>query len=173
MKQCVLCISILTFILSGCNNNKDASLYEASARVIDGDTIILGNRLLIRLWGIDALEDKQFCELKEEKHLCGKQASEALQQIINDQIITCRQKDIDQYQRIIAICVTSEGVELNKEMVRKGWAVDYTYYSAGTYRLLQHEAFKAQRGMWQYDYIQNPRVWRKENLVNNRLEQNK
>ncbi len=156
---------ILISLLAACTRNNDAPSYEASARVVDGDTIILGKQLMIRLWGIDALEHQQYCILDNKEHPCGKRAAKALQQLIHDQLITCWQKDIDRYARIIAICKTQQGLELNKEMVQKGWAIDYTYYSGGAYRLLEHQAFKAQKGMWQYDDVQNPRAWRKENLI--------
>ncbi len=164
MKRYLLYVMVL---LSGCIQKDDAPSYEAVASVVDGDTIILGRQLMIRLWGIDALENQQDCRLNNEKHDCGKQAKVALQALIKDQKITCKQKDIDRYGRIIAICKTSQGLQINEQMVRNGWAVDYTYYSGGMYRLLEHQAFQGQKGMWQYDHVQNPRAWRKENLTYN------
>ncbi len=155
-------LSIL--LLTSCKiTQDDDKTYRGKISIKDGDSFTLGNKLSVRLWGIDAPELAQTCVYEGKAQACGKQSAAALQKLAGNQEVICTQQDIDQYERIIAICVTTEGVELNEAMVKQGWAVDYTHYSGAKYRLLEQEAFQAQRGMWQYDHVQSPREWRKDN----------
>lgn len=72
--------------------------------------------------------------------------------------VTCRQKDVDRYNRIVAICFAGP-VNLNAEMVRSGWAIAYRKYSKD-YVDGEAEARTAQRGMWQGVFVK-PWEWRR------------
>jgi len=116
-----------------------------NAYVIDGDTLqINGQRF--RLYGIDAPESDQSCTKKDEKYSCGKEATSALAQMIGNQTVVCEKKDIDKYNRIVAICRAGE-IELNKWMVANGHAVAYRQYSS-RYILDELQARIAGRGLW-------------------------
>jgi endonuclease YncB( thermonuclease family) len=98
------------------------------ASVIDGDTIeIHGTR--IRLFGIDAPESSQLCVRPTgERWRCGQQASFALADRIGRAIVRCEERDIDRYQRIVAVCF-KDAEDLNRWLVANGWAVAYRRYS--------------------------------------------
>ncbi len=128
------------------------------ARVIDGDTIeIRGQR--IRLHGIDAPESKQFCEKHGEEYRCGQQASLALADIVGQSVIRCEPNGVDRYKRIIGVCFKGDQ-DLNRWMVRNGWAVAYRRYSKD-YVTDEESASSAGIGIWAGQF-QMPADWRKE-----------
>ncbi len=72
------------------------------AKVIDGDTIqVAGER--IRLHGIDAPEGRRTCSRDSVTWLCGAESARALRQFIDGQQVTCRERDVDRYGRIVAV----------------------------------------------------------------------
>ena len=132
------------------------------AEVIDGDTIaIRGSRTRIRLWGIDTPEGKQTCRDRAgQRYLCGARAADALAGLIGrNGHVTCTPKDRDRYGRIVAIC-RIRGQDLNAEMVRQGWAVEYTQYSDGRYSALEAEARRRRLGLWSGTFVK-PWEWRR------------
>lgn len=95
----------------------------------DGDTIAMqGYR--IRLYGIDAEE-------LSEPH--GAKAKWGLASMIvaSHLPIRCERMPGVTHGRIVAECFTSTGVNINAEMVRKGYALDCARYSRGKYRALE------------------------------------
>jgi endonuclease YncB( thermonuclease family) len=130
--------------------------FTGRAYVIDGDTLeIEGQR--IRLFGIDAPESDQTCTKDGHIYLCGKQATSALADKIDSKSVTCREKDIDKYQRVVAIC-SAEGADLNRWMVAEGHAVAYVAYSF-RYLFDDLKARYAGRGIWSGEF-QNPADYR-------------
>jgi len=128
------------------------------ASVIDGDTIeIHGQR--IRLHGIDAPESRQTCEDATGRlYRCGQRAALALSGKIGRSPVNCRQRGVDRYGRIVAVCFKA-GEDLNAWMVRQGWAVAYTRYS--TDYVDDQAVAKAQgRGIWQGEFT-SPEAWRR------------
>ena len=133
------------------------SVITGTASVIDGDTIeIHGQR--IRLYGIDAPESGQSCVRNGEQYCCGQQAATALADMIDRASVRCEQRDIDRYQRIVAVCWLG-GVDLNSMMVSKGWAIAYRRY---TEDYVNHEAVAqtAKAGMWAGSFVE-PAKWRR------------
>ncbi|MEN5275736.1 thermonuclease family protein [Brucella sp. TWI432] len=137
--------------------------FKGKATVVDGDTIIIeGMKQRVRLYGIDAPEGKQPC-LNElgDRYLCGSKAADALAEIIGrNGRAACEQLDTDRYGRAIAVCFV-DGVDINQEMVRRGWAVEYTKYSDGRYSVNEQEARSSKRGLWSGEF-QMPWDWRKQ-----------
>ena len=96
-------------------------------RIIDGDTIRIGNTR-IRFHGIDAPEAKQTCTVGGKEWSCGREATNALVDIVGEHWVSCSQRDVDRYGRIVAVC-RAGSVDLNAWMVGNGWAVAYRRYS--------------------------------------------
>jgi endonuclease YncB( thermonuclease family) len=98
------------------------------ANVIDGDTIeIHGAR--IRFHGIDAPESRQECTRPNSATWrCGQQSALALAERIRRATIRCLPRDRDRYGRVVAVCF-KDGEDLNRWLVRNGWAVAYRKYS--------------------------------------------
>ena len=137
-----------------------SSTISGRASVIDGDTIeIQGQR--IRLYGIDAPESRQTCrDGNGRDYRCGQRATSALSNKIGGQTVSCDQKDIDRYGRIVAVCRVG-GEDLNGWLVSEGLAIAYRYYSMD-YVSMEDAARTAKRGLWAGSFIE-PWEWRKQN----------
>ncbi len=130
---------------------------SGAASVIDGDTIeIHGQR--IRLHGIDAPESGQVCLADGEEYPCGQKAALALAEKIGRKPVTCEERDIDRYGRIVAVCCLG-GDDLNEWLVSEGWALAYRRYSQD-YVDEEHEARTARRGIWRGEFVA-PWDWRR------------
>ena len=101
------------------------STISGTALVHDGDTLRLDG-YAIRLEGVDAEE------LTEPN---GYRAKAGLQSLIRGSV-TCTVTGEKTYDRYVAVCF-SNGVNLNAEMIRLGYALDCKRYSGGKYRSLE------------------------------------
>ena len=137
---------LLGLMLGGYVSWPEKNTHESkSMRVVDGDTLVLDDKR-IRLFGIDAPEMKQSCSRETGKYLCGQAAKEALTDFIGAQPVTCEERDIDKYGRMVAICYVGS-TEINKWLVAQGHAVAYKNYT-DRYNDAEEEARAAKRGIW-------------------------
>jgi endonuclease YncB( thermonuclease family) len=128
--------------------------------IIDGDTIKIFNKR-IRFHGIDTPEKKQTCISNSYEYSCGVKATNALKRKINGKSVTCKVHDkLDRYKRYVGVCFL-ETVDLNKWMVRNGYAVAYRRYSKD-YIEDENYAKKKKIGLWSGNFIL-PEKWRKLN----------
>ena len=127
------------------------------AIIIDGDTIHIGENK-IRLQGIDAPEYRQTCTIDKEIWNCGIESTMALKNLILDKEVYCEIIDKDKYKRFVGICYLNNQ-NINKYMVRNGWAIAYRYYSLD---FVEDEklAKKDKIGLWQGKF-QEPYLYRK------------
>jgi endonuclease YncB( thermonuclease family) len=156
MKLLVLVLVVFLHL----NTKIIASEISGFAVVTDGDTIkILNNK--IRLHGIDAPEKKQNCTKNAKEYNCGIVATEALINKISKNVVKCLiQKNKDRYNRFIGVCFVDQE-NLNKWMVKNGYAVAYRRYSKD-YILDEDSAKKNKLGLWSGVFL-NPEKWRKLN----------
>ena len=134
------------------------------ARVIDGDTIAIGE-VRVRLEGIDAPETDQTCNragvgrwlLSTWK--CGREATAHVERVVRDRTVRCDSSGKDAYGRMLGICVV-EGLEINADLVRQGLAWAFIKYSQ-RYIAIESEARAAKRGIWQAE-TKPAWVWRAE-----------
>ena len=128
----------------------------AETKVIDGDSLIVNGKE-IRLSGIDAPEFFQVCYDKNGKEYeCGQKAKKVLESLVGKDI-KCKTLEVDRYKREVAICF-SRGKNINKEMVRRGWAVAYTLYT-NDYEKAEIEAKEKRKGIWQGRFMK-PELYR-------------
>ena len=125
----------------------------------DGDGLYFGD-VRIRLFGIDAPEKKQMCQLDGKDVACGLASAQFLAQLVYQKYTSCQIVKVDKYGRGIAICKTDEG-DINAMMVRNGWAVAYHYYSSA-YAEDEKAAQNERIGLWQMQFIE-PWKWRQQN----------
>ena len=128
-------------------------------RIVDGDTIHI-DKIKYRLHGIDAPEMRQLCKINGKSYQCGVKSKEFLLSLIGDKQVRCVQKDIDRYKRIVAECFVNN-ININKALVKSGWALAYTDYSKD-YVADEHFAQENALGMWKGTFIE-PKKWRKLN----------
>lgn len=124
-----------------------ARVIEGAARVVDGDTIeVAGER--IRLFGIDAPEVGQTCDLNGKPWRCGTFASRQLIAIIGGSRVFCDQAaPPDRYGRMVAVCHAGV-LDIGAAMVRGGAATAYLRYS-DRYAPHESQARAEGRGLWQ------------------------
>ena len=128
------------------------------ASVTDGDSLEI-RVMRIRLNGIDAPEARPLCTRPSgQTGRCGQQAALALSDRIARRSVNRVTRDIDRYGRTIAIC-SQDGVDLNRRMVREGWAVAYRRYSSD-YVLEGSQARRAGRNIWSGTFVM-PWDWRR------------
>ncbi|HSF65384.1 MAG TPA: thermonuclease family protein [Paracoccaceae bacterium] len=120
---------------------------EGPARVVDGDTLdVAGER--IRLFGIDAPEARQTCDLRGKAWACGTFATRALQAEVARGPVACEvQVPADAYGRPVAIC-RAGGRDIGRALVRQGAATAYARYST-RYAADEAAARAAGAGLWQ------------------------
>lgn len=117
-------------------------------RILDGDTAeLLYNEelpLMLRLQHIDAPE-------KRGSQPYGNKAKTVLSDLCFGQIVTIlTDGDFDMGGRMIGEIINEEGINVNKEMVRLGYAWHYKKYSDDlSYDELEKEARINRRGLWQ------------------------
>ena len=140
-------------------------------KVIDGDTVNIDSKK-IRLEGIDAPEIKQQCkkpflkisaiigfELNKD-YSCGVIAKKKLKDKIDNTKIKCVSSSKDRYKRFLATCY-KDRINLNKWMVRNGYAAAYKRYSKDYIRDEEY-ARENKLGIWEGSFIM-PEKWRKLN----------
>ena len=153
-------IIFVVIILLNLNEKIIASEIYGLPIITDGDTIkILNNK--IRLHGIDAPEKNQKCNKNGKEYNCGADATEALIKKISKNTIKClTQKKKDRYNRFLGICFIDKE-DLNKWMVRNGYAIAYRRYSKN-YILDEEYAKSKKLGLWSGTFLM-PEKWRKLN----------
>jgi endonuclease YncB( thermonuclease family) len=131
-----------------------------SYQAIDGDSFKAGETE-IRLYGIDAPEYRQFCvDNSGEQKPCGKLARDVLSKFIRTKTINCKIIDRDRYGRQVSVCKDG-ALEINREMVRLGWAVAYRRHALN-YIAAEKEAKSAKRGIWAWQF-ELPETYRAKN----------
>tara|TARA_B100001248_G_C27008056_1_gene286380 strand:+ start:13 stop:513 length:501 start_codon:yes stop_codon:yes gene_type:complete len=140
-------------------------------KIIDGDTIKIGESK-IRLEGIDAPEMRQICEKPflqisyiiglsfNKDYKCGVVSKEKLLNKIKKSKIRCTGSSKDKYKRYLATCY-KDRTNLNKWMVRQGYAVAYKKYS-NRYLIDEQYAKENKLGIWKGTFLR-PEKWRKLN----------
>ena len=135
-------------------------------RVIDGDSIVIG-KLRIRMQGIDAPELKQECLDNKSNQLykCGEVAKKHLIKLIDEQLIECTNEGLDRYQRQLSYCYVGK-LNLNREMVRTGYAMAYSKYDKSFTRE-ETEAKANKAGIWASKF-ENPEQYRRAKQKENK-----
>ena len=164
----ILLTLLLTFFLTQILNS--AEIYGIP-KIIDGDTVHIGNKK-IRLEGIDAPEIKQQCKKPfltislrigfqfNKNYSCGAISKRKLIEKIENSKIKCISSTKDRYKRYLATCYKNK-INLNKWMVRNGYAVAYKRYSKDYVRD-ENYAKENRLGIWEGSFTM-PEKWRKLN----------
>jgi endonuclease YncB( thermonuclease family) len=146
-------------LMGSAPRQQDWSALAAEVRVVDGDTLRLGDRM-VRLAGVDAPERGQSCSDAAGRGFdCGAAAAEALSRLVNNRSVVCLVAGRDRFGRGLAQC-SAGGAELNAGLIASGWAlamVDQPALAA-----LEAEARRGARGLWAGGFTR-PEEWRRRN----------
>lgn len=129
------------------------------SRVIDGDTVVLninGKDETIRLIGINTPETK---DPRKPVECFGYEASSKAKELLENKKVTLTpdstQDTRDKYGRLLGYIHTEDGLFFNLEMIKQGYAYEYTYNTPYKYqedfKQAQNEAQQAKRGLWASD----------------------
>lgn len=143
----ILLISLLSFAFDG-----------YVVKVADGDSFVIksyGQKIRVRMYGIDAPELKQ---------QYGKEAKKHLENLILGKRVELDILYEDRYSRKIAR-VYYKDKEINLEMLRSGnaWFYEYHAKKEKEYRRAYEKARKEKIGLWRDKNPQNPREFRLKN----------
>ena len=119
-------------------------------RVVDGDTVILGEIGTVRLIGVDTPETK---DPRKPVQYYGIEASAFLQSMLSGQSVRVEydHQRRDKYQRTLAYLYLRDGTFVNREIIRQGYGHAYLTYPfayAEDFRAAEREAREAERGLW-------------------------
>lgn len=145
-------------LMGSAPRNQEWSSPAAQIRIVDGDTIRLGDRTL-RLYGVEAPERGQFCTNEQGAlYDCGTAAAAELARLVGERGVNCRVQGRDRFGRALGVCQAG-GVELNASLVASGWALA----DGGSLPALvpvEAAARSAQRGLWTGGF-EPPAHWRR------------
>ena len=119
--------------------------FAGIGRAKDGDSLMVGERE-VRLFGIDAPEWDQTCKRGDKVWACGQDAAEELSRLVTGRDVSCVAVDTDRHGRTVAQC-TANGLDLNRAMVARGFAIAYRLYSTA-YVSAEESAKVNRRGIW-------------------------
>ncbi len=128
-------------------------LVTGAARVIDGDSLVVGGREM-RLKGLDAPESRQSCQIDGKEVACGRQAAAALRRWLTRGATTCVGNEVDRYGRLLVVCRIN-GQDIGADLVRNGHAVGY-----GAYAEEEKFASRDNRGIWAGQF-ERPEAYRR------------
>ena len=94
----------------------------------------------------DAFEGWQSCVRDSSLWACGEAAAEKLHALTVGREVACHKRNIDQYERTVAVCSNGE-VDLGAELTRAGLALAYREFGTD-YTDEEEEARDARRGAW-------------------------
>lgn len=138
--------------------NSEQFITAKVINVADGDTITVltsnNEPVKVRLQNIDAPEKKQEY---------GNQALKFTKNLLHGKIVDLKISGQDKYKRKIAEVFIGD-VNINKEIVKHGWAWAYRdYLKDKSYIQLEQQAKNAKLGLWAGNNPIEPSRWRKLN----------
>jgi len=141
----LLALGLPANLFGSAPREQDWSAEAAAVRVVDGDTLRLGDRTL-RLAGLRSPERGETCTTAKGVGFdCGAAAAEALARLLRGRGLVCRIQGRDRFGRALGRCQAG-GMDANAALVDAGWALAATEVPA----LVEAEvaARAARRGLW-------------------------
>jgi endonuclease YncB( thermonuclease family) len=150
-------IGLPTDLFGSAPREQNWSALAPEVRIVDGDTLRLGDRTL-RLLGVAAPERGQNCRDAAGRSFdCGAAAAEQLARLVGGRSVVCRVQGHDRFGRGLGICQAG-GAELNLGLVASGWALA-SADSVPALEPAEQEARLSGRGLWSGE-ITAPEAWR-------------
>ena len=152
-----LAVGLPTQLIGSTPRHQSWSASSAEVLVVDGETLMLGDRPL-RLFGLGAPGRGEQCNEGARPRDCGNAAAQALAHLVAERGVDCRVQGQDRHDRALGTC-RAGGVELNASMVAAGWALaDATAVPA--LGPIEAAARQSGRGLWAGGFVP-PDSWRR------------
>lgn len=119
--------------------------FSGEVRIVDGDTLEIGGRLL-RLYGIKAPVLDSRCAVAGKTIACGRVSRSALLDLTAGAKVSCDLVDGGAADEAPAIC-RAGGYDLSEGMTYTGWARADTEVT-DAYRRFERDARRHHRGLW-------------------------
>lgn len=134
----------------------DPDTLHLVASVLDGDTIkvsVASHDITVRLLGIDTPET---VDPRKPVQCFGADASQATKELLKGRqvrlVFNPDREMTDKYGRYLAYVYRDDGLLVNEELIREGFAREYTYGKAYSlqkdFRSTEREARADNRGLW-------------------------
>lgn len=146
LRQMSLSIAVSIFLVTPAHAEITNELI-GYAVVVDGDTLEIEGST-VHLFGIDAPELMQFCEMDKVTLECGKRAYVFLAAHIGNRVVHCSRRNSDQIQGLVAVCKVGDE-DLAQWLVSHGHALAYRRYS-DDYLSAERDAIKRRVGLWRW-----------------------
>lgn len=142
------------------NTSRNPEQFYKVVHIVDGDTIDIekdGKKIRIRLLGINSPES---VDPRRTVECYGKEAKNFMLELVRDKkveiVLDSSKPEKDEYQRVLAYVFTEEGVFVNRQMIERGYAYEYTYKSEkykyqDDFKLAQKQAREGGFGLWAQD----------------------
>lgn len=157
----VLILALPCFLLAGELNITQADKETLNGYVVyvnDGDSFVLKvgkKHHKIRLFGID-------CPEKDQSF--SKEADAFTRNAILKKQVKVVVHDVDKYRRKVGVVYTTNGMNLNEELISKGLAWWYQHYNDDTrLKQLEQQARRQKLGLWIVDNPTQPWKFRRAN----------
>ena len=135
-------------------------------KVSDGDTVWVqlenGNRVKIRVWGIDTPEKFRSKKLNREARRCavptrdvvelGRLATKRARELLDHRVVLIETHGRGYYGRLLGRLILADGKDFGLEMIRSGYACAYDRSAPIEYLRAEEEAKGERRGLWGKDY---------------------
>ncbi|KKR06269.1 MAG: Micrococcal nuclease [candidate division WS6 bacterium GW2011_GWF2_39_15] len=131
----------------------DENKFYEVTKVVDGDTIKVSELGTLRMIGIDTPE---IVDPRKPVECFGREASDKAKDLLLGKKVRLEvdnsQERIDRYDRLLVYVYTKDGLFFNQEMIRQGYAHEYTYSVPYKYQIdfrnAQRDAQENNRGLW-------------------------
>ncbi len=159
-------LALLLFIFfTAAPNVVSASSFEGKVvGVSDGDTITVLTRdrqqIAVRVYGVDCPESSQ---------AYGARAKQFTSHAVFKKHVTVQVQDVDRYGRAVGVVTTSDGTNLNRELLANGMAWLYTKYCTSSvcreWKSVEQKAKRSKIGLWRDPHAVPPWEYRKGQRV--------
>ncbi len=124
--------------------------WRTCVKVVDGDTIELDGKEIVRLIGVDTPETK---DPRKPVEYFGKEASEFTKKLVEGKKVRLEydQTKIDRYGRTLAYIFLEDKTFVNAEIILQGYGFAYTKYPfiyMEKFRLYEKQARELEKGLW-------------------------